>query len=249
MKRLIFLSFTVLLCIIVVFSIMDNDGSRLYVPTPEEIHEYYEDLSSSMGAAEGLEFVLSDSSDIADKPLLRLGVLSSFYDVYADSTILIAAAPIATEEVMPNLRAEDCLIILSDEGYPEAFKFVIIDIYSYIGDLVRSGEMRNFGNFSSVDEKLKDFVVPNSGLAIEALTSIQDKTIISSQQLLNLLEEGTISEKKVSLRALCELYPDVADTCIRDIISTEESGSELYQSAIYFRSRLSESSDEEKLKD
>ncbi len=182
----------------------DNEA-KLYIPTPNEIEENYKKITSSRATVESaLEYALSNNSDIANQPLLQLGVLSSFAEEHNDLGVLISVSDMMLKEIMPNLTADDYISILSNEDYTNAFKFIIIDMYSYAAT---SDETRNTKNFSLVDEKLKDFILPNSELSIVALTSIQDMSIIDYEQLANLLEKGTLAEQRVSLKILSEVYP------------------------------------------
>lgn len=241
---------SIVLSLVMVFSLSatafaSDSNSTLSIPTPEEIENYYQEIVSSQAttrtaANTEITSILSENSDIANQPLLQLGVLSSFAEENNDLTIISSAAELVYKDLIPALTAEDYLTILTNENYTNAFKFSIIDIYDYAA---ASSTARNTKNFSLVDKELKSFIVPNNELAIIALSSMQDKSVIDSNQLTDILAKGDLAEQKVALRTLSEEYPAVSISHIKDILSTEKEESPLYTAAINFIPRLLNNSD------
>lgn len=219
----------------------NNTEKNFYIPSPSEIQATYEQLTTARTSKDAMiESVLSDSSDFSDRPLLQLGVLSSFAESKDDLSILIAASSIVTEEIIPNLTAIDYISLLANDGYTDSFKFSLIDAYSYADASIVT---RNSANLPLVDEELVSFVLPNSNLSIIALTSIQDRSTIGLPVLTNLFDDGTEAEKQSSLKFMVELYPAAAVSYTTDILSSNDEFSALYRSAINFIPSLVKNSD------
>lgn len=211
----------------------NDNTSDIYIPTPEEIHLQYQQMSKTQDEA----ISQLNNIDMENKPLLQLGILSSYAEQYNDLTVLHAASELAHTELIPHLTSDDYIAILSNANYDDAFKFSVMDMYSY------STESLNMRNTSLVDNELINFIVPNGELTVDAIASIKDKSIIDAEQLASLIKTGSVAEQKVALRTLSEEYPDVAYSYINDILSNEAEDAALYTAAINFIPQIVDKSD------
>lgn len=229
------LSFVTLFSISINASANHND-SNLYIPTPEEIENCYQQLAFPQALAlTDVSPVFSQNSTLEDNPLLLLGVISTYAENSNDISVLHTAADLAHKKLIPALSSDDYITILSNEDYTDMFKFSIMDIYSYSA---KDSAVLNNANLSEVDKTLKSYIVPNGSLVVDALASIQNKSIISSNELTAIIATEDISARQMALKTMCSEYPNAAYSSIIDILSHEPETSILYRSAVKYLPRL-----------
>lgn len=226
------------------FAYIDSPTQQLSIPSPNDIQAHYtaifeeQNLTSTLSEPSYSGSILSDDSFLQDQPLLKLGIIGTIAEVSSDLTVLESAASSARTEIIPFLSADDYITIISNDEYTNSFRFSVIDMYSFSQQTFQT---LNATDLSLVDQELKSLVIPHGDLSISAMTSISDKSIITVQQLSNVLLNGTIDEQQVALKTMCQVYPETAATYIYDILSNNEfENSVLYRSAIRFIPRLIE---------
>ena len=238
MKRYlsIILSLALLLSVSV-SAISLDDESTLFIPSPSEIETYYRQMLSSSSEQNSKTSTLSLQAEANSdtNPLLILGAICSYAEENDDISALQNAVEIAREDLIPNLSADDYVTILSNEDYTDMFKFSVMDMYSYSA---KTSPARMTKDFSEVDKILNGYVIPNGALVVDALASIQDKSIINADELAAIISSNDTSARQMALKTMCSEYPDLAYSAILNILSQESESSIVYRSAINFLPRL-----------
>lgn len=242
-KILSVILFLALLCAISVTAFAIDTKATPSVPTPTEIEDCYQNIKSTPSLTQTyIPSALELKDNIGDNPLLMLGVVSAYAEENKDASVLSAIAEEVYEDILPVLSEDDYVSILSSEGYTDMFKFSIMDIYSCSAK-TRLSQTQSEISSSKVDEVLKEYISPDDPLVVDALASIQNKSIISAEELEELVKDGDISAKQMALKTMCSVYPNDAYASVKDILSNESTDSMLFNSAIHFLPRLVNATD------
>lgn len=183
-----------------------------------------------------LEISDSEAVDVL-KVIGQAKQIANIADESNDYSVLIPVAQEYYEIVFPTLSTDDVLTILDGEEYGNAYKAMVIDLYSMYR--IEAQDVETI-SIDDIDKKLLSFIEPDSGLSVMAMASISDISLLSKTKLEEMIGDGTDSEKVISLRLLCNQYPDVAAKLVEDVLLEGNENSILYDAAINFLPRINE---------
>ncbi len=203
------------------------------IPSAQEISAAFD----ASGVGEGDFHLTADiiATLSPEETLLQMGILAQYADEVGDASVLLPYAAAMYETVLPSLDASDFVQVLSDSSYPDVFRFLFIDMYSY--STIQGTSHDQTPESALIDATLLNLVRAGDPLTVDALLSIQDQTMITEDILLGVLADGTSAGQVVAMRLLSNLYPEAARTAIEAILDSE-ADPEVYHAALNFLPRL-----------